>query len=76
VDQSTEAQNANIHSFCKPAGLLHDAILTPPSKWSRVGFNDGPRPLGYQPPGTECVCISRSGSEVAGVSSGGEGSGN
>ena len=31
-----ETQNANIYSFCQPAGLLHDIVPAPPSKSSAV----------------------------------------
>jgi len=36
VCEPLETQNANIYSFCQPAGLLHDIVPAPPSKSSAV----------------------------------------
>ena len=51
ADESIATKNANFYSFCRPAGLLHDTVPTPPSKPGRVGSNGEP-PSERQPPGT------------------------
>ena len=65
MEESIETRITDFYSFCQPAEVLHDTIPTPPSKSSRVESGGGLRP-----PGT-CICVGRSGGDVAGVSDSG-----
>jgi len=77
VDETIEMQIADIYSFCQPAELLHDTIPTPPSNSGRVE-SSGERlalviwDIGLQER-QEWVCVSHSGSDLAGIMGGGEG---
>jgi len=74
VDESIEMQIVDIYLFCQPTELLHDTIPTPPSKSGRVE-SGGERltlVLCLQER-QEWVCVSHSGSDLAGIMGGGEG---
>ena len=44
ADESSRGRSANFYSFCQPAAVVHETVLTLPSKSGRVGSNGASRP--------------------------------